>query len=315
MYSHLLGKKSWNVYNQDNIARVRKDEEAAKAREEEEERRMQEVDAERRLQILRGASATSLKVTEERSEQDKASQGLSREKKRRRIVGEDDTDRDIRLAKHSTALDASLAQNKALLVHKPAVDAPLTDRNGHINLFPDERSRSQVVKNPEVEAEHARKKRELEDQYTMRFSNAAGFKQSLSNPWYSTLRENGSTIQDQAGKDVWGNEDHGRKERERLKREDDDPLASMRRGVQELRTLERERKTWRDTKERELRELKRAQRRHRKLDSSRRHHRDEDSLDGFSLDDPTPSRGVDYSRSRKRRILSNGKEGHKSRDS
>lgn len=51
---HLLGKKSWNVYNTDNIERVRRDEAAARAREEADEQRMQEEDAERRLKILRG---------------------------------------------------------------------------------------------------------------------------------------------------------------------------------------------------------------------------------------------------------------------
>ena len=33
MVLHLLGKKSWNVYNTDNVERVRKDEAEARARE------------------------------------------------------------------------------------------------------------------------------------------------------------------------------------------------------------------------------------------------------------------------------------------
>ncbi|CCF31962.1 hypothetical protein CH063_00727, partial [Colletotrichum higginsianum] len=61
---HLLGKKSWNVYNADNIARVRRDEAAAKAKEEAEEQRMQEVDAERRLAILRGEAPPPLAPVE-----------------------------------------------------------------------------------------------------------------------------------------------------------------------------------------------------------------------------------------------------------
>ena len=51
---HLLGKKSWNVYNTDNVERVRRDEADARAREEAAEQLMQEQDAERRIALLRG---------------------------------------------------------------------------------------------------------------------------------------------------------------------------------------------------------------------------------------------------------------------
>ena len=51
---HLLGKKSWNVYNHDNIEAVRRDEAAAAARQEARDQVMQEQDALRRTAILRG---------------------------------------------------------------------------------------------------------------------------------------------------------------------------------------------------------------------------------------------------------------------
>ncbi|KAJ2986204.1 hypothetical protein NUW58_g5139 [Xylaria curta] len=52
--SHLLGKKSWNVYNPANIARVKRDEAEAQVRAEAEEKRQQDAEAKRRLAILRG---------------------------------------------------------------------------------------------------------------------------------------------------------------------------------------------------------------------------------------------------------------------
>ncbi|KAG9717065.1 hypothetical protein KCU60_g9544, partial [Aureobasidium melanogenum] len=62
MVLHLLGKKSWNVYNKDNIDRVRRDEAAAQAREQEAERRMDQEDAARRIAILRNEEEVLLLV-------------------------------------------------------------------------------------------------------------------------------------------------------------------------------------------------------------------------------------------------------------
>lgn len=257
---------------------------------------MQEADAEKRIEILRGNSSVSPKVLEPLPEQEARPPRRERERKRKR-AGEDDTDRDIRLARESVTFSSQPALEKISSQHRSSKDAPLTDRNGHINLFPEEHSRPHVAKNPEAEAEVARKKREYEDQYTMRFSNAAGFKQGLNDPWYFSLKENGTKKQDEIGTDVWGNEDHGRKERDRLKRESDDPLASMRRGVQELKAVEKERKVWMETKEQEMCDLKRMERKgHRRSLKWHRHGRDEDELDGFGLDDPLPPRLKERSR-------------------
>lgn len=194
------------------------------------------------------------------------------------------------------------------------------DDSGHISLFPEPAAVDSVInelrKNQEAEAEATRKKREYEDQYTMRFSNAAGFKTSLDKgPWYSSSTTDiaAQTVEDMLpNKDVWGNEDPRRQERERARISMSDPLMAMKRGVRQLRDVERERNKWAEEKKRELKVFKEERRERR--DSSR-HHRERrrrrglnashNSLDGFSLDAGTQpvenSRDRNRERSRKHR--------------
>jgi ADP-ribose pyrophosphatase YjhB (NUDIX family) len=145
-----------------------------------------------------------------------------------------------------------IAKEEAALQIRPSdlrqtTNEPFTDARGHIDLFS---SMSQVKeKNVEAEAERARKKRDHEDQYTMRFSNAASFKQGLNAPWYSG---NGQNDADVLGKDVWGNDDIGRKERERTRIVAYDPLGAIKRGVEQLRDVEKSRKDWMSEREREM---------------------------------------------------------------
>ncbi|KAK4061128.1 uncharacterized protein Triagg1_10467 [Trichoderma aggressivum f. europaeum] len=202
---HLLGKKSWNVYNADNIARVRRDEAAAKAAEEEEERRMQEVDAQRRLAILRGESPPP--IEDERDTEPEKTEGAPSnarprfpgQGRKRKRPGEDDTEFELRLAQERSNATYSLVESS----RKPASSAPIVDSAGHIDLFGDQRARAHAERNEEAEAEKKKKEKEYEDQYTMRFSNAAG-KDGISKPWYSQ-RE--GVAPDTSSKDVWGNND------------------------------------------------------------------------------------------------------------
>ncbi|KAK2812750.1 hypothetical protein FQN50_001079 [Emmonsiellopsis sp. PD_5] len=328
MVLHLLGKKSWNVYNADNIARVRRDEAAAQAREEEEARQRQKADAEKRIQILRGLRAPSpsppppehpskdIHKPAPRERKDERS-GEPR-RKRRRIAGENDTDRDIRYARED-AEEAEAKRRSAgdvlRLRSKPSTtaadnddnDMPIVDEAGHISLFPPSQNQKSdptnttTNKNPEAEAEALLKRREYEDQYTMRFSNAAGYKQSISQaPWYSSGKHDLAAERAEAdipSKDVWGNEDPRRRERERERISSSDPLALMKRGVKKLREVEGERKRWESERRRELMALKAQQeetdeRRMRRERKEKRHshrHRREsdaslDSLEGFRLD-------------------------------
>jgi hypothetical protein len=147
---------------------------------------MQELDAERRIQILRGEIPTPLPIEDTpnstHESRENRSYGSGRERKRRKKAGENDTDFELRVARED---QASAANTETQLVLRKENNAPLTDHKGHISLFPTDSSKQPVEKNPEAEKEAAKKKREYEDQYTMRFSNAAGFKQGLENPWYS----------------------------------------------------------------------------------------------------------------------------------
>ncbi|KAJ5957126.1 hypothetical protein N7501_011405 [Penicillium viridicatum] len=259
---HLLGKKSWNVYNVENIERVKRDEAQAKAREEEDERIMQEVDAERRIKILRGERpptpppAPSHLSSEPQARSDRKSGDAGGFRKRKRVAGEDDTDRDIRYAREDAA--QAVAKREELMLASRKADtaqAPILDKAGHINLFP--AAGAKTEKNPEAEAETARKKRSYEDQYTMRFSNAAGFKETIGRkPWYSSSEQNATAPGAMPEKDVWGNEDPRRKERTQARMSANDPLAAIKRGVRQLKTTEQERKRWNDERRRELETLK-----------------------------------------------------------
>ena len=300
-----MGKKSWNVYNADNIAKVKQDEAAAAAREEAEEQRMQEVDAERRLQILRGQKLDALPppAEEEKAPIHHERDRTGRERKRRRIAGEDDTDRDIRFAREDRALVPSKPDLQ--LKGKKSSEAPITDHKGHINLFPAGDSRRKAPKNAEVEAEKAKKKKEFEDQYTMRFSNAAGFKQAIGDkPWYHKMSTDGQSKDEieMPSTDVWGNEDPRRKEREKMRMAADDPLASIQIGVAGVREVEKQREKWKEERENEIREIERADR-HRHRRRQRRH--EEDDFADFSLD-----ASIDESELRRHRRREKDHSGH-----
>ncbi|ENH73002.1 hypothetical protein FOC1_g10009738 [Fusarium oxysporum f. sp. cubense race 1] len=236
---HLLGKKSWNVYNADNIARVRRDEAAAKAAEEAEEQRMQEIDAQRRLAILRGEVPPPIEDDEPPKDEEPpvrdrdALQRTSMRRKRKR-PGEDDTDFEMRLAREN--------DNSALVriesEKKSTSSAPIVDHNGHIDLLGDEKSRTHAEKNEEAEREAKKKKQSYEDQYTMRFSNATG-KDGVLKPWYS---QSDAAAPDASSKDVWGNQDPNRKERDAKRIVSNDPLAMMKKGASKVREIKQERK-------------------------------------------------------------------------
>ncbi|KAI1419530.1 hypothetical protein F5Y12DRAFT_243652 [Xylaria sp. FL1777] len=299
---HLLGKKSWNVYNPANIARVKRDEAEAQARAEAEEKQQQEREAERRLAILRGEVPSSppppsTPTTEPSSEprthrkrehDDDPAARFRGERRKRKRFGEDDTDFEMRVARERTDAAATNAIVRLGSSSKKS-DAPLVDSRGHISLFPEEEAKGDASgnqKNEDAEREAAKKRREFEDQYTMRFSNAAGrdgVGVTSSGPWYAA---NGTTDSREAaeaqtsGKDVWGNEDPKRKARDAARVVANDPLAMMKRGAAKVRDVERERRALNEEKARDLKQLRKEEKRREK----RRRDHDVDELEGFSLD-------------------------------
>jgi hypothetical protein len=250
---------------------------------------MQELDAQRRAAILRGqtppplpeeASTTHLDARESR---DRDERGHGR--KRRRLAGEDDTDMDMRLAKSITAPgDDDKHDAHIFKLRSTASDAPLQDHAGHIDLFPvDMNEVLKREKNAEAEREKRKKEKALEDQYTMRFSNAAG-RGGTEQPWYTAQqrppRDKGKlpdAAQDTAAyegfvnKDVWGNEDPRRKEREQARISSSDPFAFMQQAQAQLKKAKRDKKLWVEERNRELQELRATQ--EQEDDGSRSHKR------------------------------------------
>jgi hypothetical protein len=253
---------------------------------------MQEIDAERRIRILRGLPVDDL--PESRGDTDilhtQRSNDAGRDRKRRKLAGEDDTDRDIRYARESQA--SSYDSNNREKLRK-ASNAPLYDTNGHINLFPEnakEASRKQKESNPEAEAEKARKEREYEDQYTMRFSNAAGFKQSIGEkPWYHNHLSTEREVDSSTSRNVWGGHDPKRKERAQERLNADDPLAAIQKGVQGVRKAEKGRKEWQEQRRKDIDDLIDSERKEARRRKRHNRRNEEDDLEGFSLDAEAPN--------------------------
>ncbi|CCC05251.1 unnamed protein product [Sordaria macrospora k-hell] len=239
---HLLGKKSWNVYNTDNVARVRRDEAEARAREEAEEQRMQQVDAERRLAILRGEVPPSLE--EPVSSADPSNDpGRRRHRERdllaggrkRKRAGEDDTDFEMRVARERAMVGANAASELSGPVVNSASSttaASLVDSKGHITLFAEEELKL-AEKGEDLETEAAKRKREEAEQHQVRFTSAAGRDSegllAKNGPWYAT--PDGDVAALVPSKNVFGKEDPGRKAREVERLSASDPLAMMKRGA------------------------------------------------------------------------------------
>ena len=248
---------------------MRRDEAAAEAAEEAEEQRMQEVDAQRRLAILRGEVPPPLedeervtRVAPGRAEPDVP--GAARHKRKWKRPGEDDTDFELRLAEEKTAN----TDKRVEVARKPTSSAPIVDHAGHIDLFGNGLTRGRPEKNEEAQKEAQKKKRDYEDQFTMRLSNAAG-KDGVKAPWYS---QSDTAVAEQPPRDVWGNEDPRRRQREVSRTTASDPLAMMKMGASKVRELKKERRKFREERDEELRQLQREER-HREKRPRRDDHR------------------------------------------
>lgn len=309
---HLLGKKSWNVYNPASIERVKRDEAEAERRAAEQEKRALQHEAEERVQFLKGGeqgrSASRGHLSADADAADKgngareagAGVGLPRQRiQKRRLAGEDDTDRDIRIARETAQLTSSTGSTlKRQRLDND--DSAIVDAKGNISLIP--------VPQPEQQQAEAKKPLSEEDPFTVYLSHAAGKgKDSGKTPWYNSVPKSNvlsTGANDETDKDRWGDVSERRRQREAARMASDDPLAMMKSGVKQLREAERRRREWMEQRERDLREVedlaakemrKRGRRkepdegnREKRLRKSRdggHPHDDEDSLEGFNLDE------------------------------
>ncbi|KKY36525.1 putative homocitrate synthase [Diaporthe ampelina] len=209
---HLLGKKSWNVYNADNIARVQRDEAAAAAEEQAAEQRMQDADAARRLAILRGETPPPLPEPEQpadpadrkharRSRDHTLGGGPAAGQRKRKRAGEDDTDFEMRVARERAEEGARVADELAAGGSKRQKlkgkegegegEVSIVDSRGHIDLFgPPPKDAGgggggggdggAKGKMTDRERESKRKTQELVDKHTKSFNNG----DLAGKPWY-----------------------------------------------------------------------------------------------------------------------------------
>lgn len=109
----------------------------------------------------------------------------------------------------------------------------------------------------------------------MRFRDAAGRHPDARQPWYSTAITDHETHG--TGRDVWGNEDAGRHARNQKRLDASDPLLAIKKGVKQLKDVEKQKSEWRREREKDLYEVEDLARkeRHRRRKEERRKHRSE----------------------------------------
>ncbi|KAG8162919.1 hypothetical protein KVR01_007397 [Diaporthe batatas] len=276
---HLLGKKSWNVYNADNIARVQRDEAAAAAEEHAAEQRMQDADAARRLAILRGETPPPLPEEEQpadpsdkkylRRERGRDGAWLGGPRKRKR-AGEDDTDFEMRVARERAEeggrVRAELGAGGQEEKGGVDVDVDIVDGRGHIDL---------VGAVPEDPGE---KKQEGKARGVAGRDTTGALKGEFADtPWYADAKRRRITptvsstalvpvVAAERGMEapttnVWGRDDPKRRGRETARLDASDPLAAMKSGAKKVRDMAKERRRDAEERARELEELRKEDRR------------------------------------------------------
>ena len=270
---HLLGKKSWNVYNTENIARVRRDEAAARAKNEVEQRRISEVNGEARLTNLRTEVRIGSTLNEPVDDLLVDDGSQQRRQKRRKLAGEDDTDQDIRLAR------SQLATRPNPYIGSRSKEDALINEGGNISLFPEP-----LLAKPNHDSSRTTGQRSTredpQDQLTRDLEKRQKSKAG-DVPWYSVPDTESRMKSTENGKDVWGNEDSGRQHRDQVRIDIADPLSFMKKGVKQLKETEQRRKDWMQQRERDLYEIERLAKEHHRR---RKRSRSKDSLEGFELD-------------------------------
>lgn len=215
---HLLGKKSWNVYNSQNIERVRRDEELARRTAAEAEHDRYDREAADRIRRLRG---------EPLLEQDVATtNGTTTSRKRKHTDSHDERDEDFR-----KAVDKIDGEGK--------------------------KSRRREAEETNVD---------LDKITNMRFRDAAGRNSTGAESWYLSSHSLEPAGDKTVGHDAFGRADVRRHARDEKRLMAADPLAAMKRGVKQLREIEKQRAAWREERERDLNEVEELARRreHRK---------------------------------------------------
>ena len=313
---HLLGRKSWNPYSPAAIARVKADEAAAVASQEADEQRQLEHDSAKRLAILKGETPPQSPPRVEEHETH-GRHGAKRERnelsdqkrKRRKLHGEDDTDRDMRIAREDNKKQYERDVKSRENGSKRKSNLPITDIAGNIQLFTSAENRRK--KDP---SNLSQTKVEQEEYGAMQLKDAAGYRKEVKDqPWYlSCSRDDGARGRSirpvtRAGQDLdiaqQNAKTQAKSKRAAARMEAADPLAAINAAAKKMKENREQRELWAKEKEAELESLRREQdedmrkertvhrHRHRKQRHGRRENHERESVASSDRDRSRRHRG------------------------